>query len=116
MTPDKIQKHKLKDFLKLYNYYINKLLIGKSDPFIEKQNRIYLRRREADSLLKLRNVFARLVSDPALQTQKTMGLRRRDSFGKDQFGRLHEAYDLHKINESKDNLEQQIKIFSACLE
>ena len=43
MTPDKVQKAKLKPFLAQFNYYINKLLIAKSDPFIEARNRVYLR-------------------------------------------------------------------------
>lgn len=53
MTPEKIRKAKLNDFLAQYNYYINKLLIAKSDPFIEKQNKCYLRRLDYDKLDKL---------------------------------------------------------------
>ena len=37
-TPDKVNQQSLSDFLKTYNYYINKLLVSKSDPFIQKQN------------------------------------------------------------------------------
>mmetsp|Transcript_16224 Transcript_16224/g.20574 ORF Transcript_16224/g.20574 Transcript_16224/m.20574 type:complete len:138 (+) Transcript_16224:1676-2089(+) len=43
LTPEKIKKHSLTDFLRMFNYYTNKLLIGKSDPFIEKQNNVYLK-------------------------------------------------------------------------
>jgi len=42
-TPDKVNKQKLSVFLKQYNYFINKLMIAKSDPFIEKQNKLHLR-------------------------------------------------------------------------
>ena len=42
-TPDKVSKQKLSVFLKQYNYFINKLLVAKSDPFIEKQNKLHLR-------------------------------------------------------------------------
>ena len=53
MTPEKIAKQRLHEFLKQYNYYINRLLIAKSDPFIEKQNKCYLRRLEFVKLAKL---------------------------------------------------------------
>ena len=53
MTPEKIAKQRLHEFLKQYNYYINRLLIAKSDPFIEKQNKCYLRRLEFVKLEKL---------------------------------------------------------------
>ena len=43
MTEEKVRKSSTKDFLKTYNYYVNKLLLAKVDPFIEKQNRNYLR-------------------------------------------------------------------------
>ena len=59
-TPDKVSKQKLSVFLKQYNYFINKLLIAKSDPFIEKQNKLHLRQRDADELYQLKNVFDRL--------------------------------------------------------
>ena len=35
MTPEKLQKQKLQEFMQQYNFYINRLLIAKSDPFIE---------------------------------------------------------------------------------
>ena len=53
MTPEKVRNAKLHHFLAKYNYYINKLLITKSDPFIEKQNRIYLRALDFKKLSKL---------------------------------------------------------------
>ena len=55
-TPDKVNNQNLKDFLKQYNYYINKLMNSKSDPFLEKQNQLHLRNRDAQNLVKL-NIF-----------------------------------------------------------
>lgn len=63
MTPDKVQKAKLKPFLAKFNYYINKLLIAKSDPFIESRNRVYLQRLDFDKLDKIQGVFNRLLED-----------------------------------------------------
>lgn len=36
LTPEKILKHNLKDFNKLFNYHIGKLLMQRADPFIDK--------------------------------------------------------------------------------
>lgn len=63
MTPEKMKKVNLREFLARYNYYINKLLITKSDPYIEKQNKCYLKRLDFDKLDSLKNVFTRLAAD-----------------------------------------------------
>ena len=63
MTPDKMKKEKLSEFLLKYNYYINRLLIAKSDPFIEQKNKSYLRKLEFDKLGRLKEVFDRLQAD-----------------------------------------------------
>ena len=36
MTEDKVKLQSVKSFLKTYNYYVNKLLLARVDPFIEK--------------------------------------------------------------------------------
>ena len=59
-TPEKLAKQSLTEFLKQYNYYINRLLIARSDPFIAKQSQCYLRNIEVDKLSKLGSVFNRL--------------------------------------------------------
>ena len=63
MTPEKLNKQKLSEFLQQYNYYINRLLIARSDPFIEQKNKCYLRKLEFDKLSQLKKVFDRLQAD-----------------------------------------------------
>ena len=53
-TDDKVRLQTLSQFLKTYNHYVNKLLLAKVDPFIEKQNKNYLRVLD---LAKISNVF-----------------------------------------------------------
>lgn len=43
MTEEKVKLQSLKSFLKTYNFYVSKLMTARVDPFIEKQNRQYLR-------------------------------------------------------------------------
>ena len=40
---DKVNKQTLKQFLKTYTFYVSKILLAYTDPFIEKQNKQYLR-------------------------------------------------------------------------
>ena len=52
--------------MKTYNYYVNKLLLARVDPFIEKQNRLYLREMDFNKLGKISNVFNRLTASAKL--------------------------------------------------
>ena len=63
LTPEKIRKHSLTDFLRMFNYYTNKLLIARSDPFIEKQNIVYLKQRENDEIFNMIDTFDRIKTD-----------------------------------------------------
>ena len=63
LTPEKIRKHSLTDFLRMFNYYTNKLLIARSDPFIEKQNIVYLKQRENDEMFNMIDTFDRIKTD-----------------------------------------------------
>ena len=63
MTPEKLKKQKLQEFMQQYNFYINRLLIAKSDPFIEQRNKCYLRKLEFDKLAEIQKVFERLQVD-----------------------------------------------------
>ena len=56
-TDDKVRSQSLSQFLKTYNFYVNKLLLAKVDPFIEKQNKNYLKQFDLD---QMSNVFNRL--------------------------------------------------------
>ena len=60
MTDDKVRMQTLKQFLKTYNYYVSRLLLARVDPFIQSQNKKYLRQLDLNKLQKISNVFSRL--------------------------------------------------------
>ena len=49
-----------KQFLKNYVWYINRLLMAKSDPFIKAKSEVYIRNVDFKKLTKVANVFKRL--------------------------------------------------------
>ena len=63
---DKVHKQTLKQFLRTYTFYLNKILLAYADPFIEKQNRQYLRQLDFRKLSKISNVFNRLTVEGKL--------------------------------------------------
>ena len=79
MTPEKLKKQKLQEFMQQYNFYINRLLIAKSDPFIEQRNKCYLRKLEFDKLEEIQKVFERLQMNASkkLKPENEASMRRR---------------------------------------
>ena len=60
MTDEKVRLQSLKQFLKTYVRYVNKLLLTQDDPFLQNQHRKYLRMIDFNKLSKVSNVFERL--------------------------------------------------------
>ena len=58
---NKVKKGTLKQFLKTYSFYLSKIMTAYTDPFIEKQNKQYLRQLDFKKLSKISNVFNRLT-------------------------------------------------------
>ena len=67
MTDEKVRMQSLTQFLRQYNYYVNKLLLARVDPFIEKKSKQYLQQLDFNKLDKVSNVFNRLTEDAKLQ-------------------------------------------------
>ena len=60
MTDEKVRLQSLKQFLRTYVRYVNKLLMTQDDPFLQHKHRKYLRKLDFNKLSKVSNVFERL--------------------------------------------------------
>lgn len=60
MTDEKVRLQSLKQFLRTYVRYVNKLLMTQDDPFLQHKHRKYLHKLDFNKLSKVSNVFERL--------------------------------------------------------
>ena len=60
MTDEKVRLQSLKQFLRTYVRYVNKLLMTQDDPFLQQKHKKYLRNLDFNKLSKVSNVFERL--------------------------------------------------------
>jgi len=62
-TEEKVKKQTLKDFIRVYSYYINNIMMQRMDPYITEKRKQYLMQVDINKLSKFANVFTRLNVD-----------------------------------------------------